>query len=86
MADLHKNQKQNVALLSTMFGNTSNELRDRMLTHESSLQDAFGRLNSLEQSAWDGGPPPCDGGSSRLKISDQASWKLEIFKGREDVF
>ena len=39
MADLDKNQSQNVALLRNMFGTTSNELRDRMLAHELSFQE-----------------------------------------------
>ena len=86
MADLDNSQSQNVALLSTMLGNTSNELRDWMPTHKRSFQEAFGRLNKLEQSARDGAPSPRVGGFSRLKIPNPAGWKLEILKGREDGF
>ena len=66
MADLDKSQSQNVALLRNMFGTTSNELRDWMLAHERSFQEALGRLGCLEHSARV--DLPRNGGSSRLKI------------------
>ena len=51
MADLDKGQSHNVALLSDMFGKNTNDLRDRMLAHERSFQEAFGRLDRIGQSA-----------------------------------
>ena len=85
MANLDKSQSHNVALLRDMFGKNTNDLRDRMPAHDRSFQEAFVRLDRIEQSARVD-LPRGDGGSSRLKIPDPAGWKLQILKGREDGF
>ena len=72
MAKLDQSQSQNVALLTSMFGSTSNELRDRMLAHERTFQELYSNMSVLERSAQDVGSPPRDFGGSRLKIPDPA--------------
>ena len=86
MGQLDQSQSQNVALLTSMFGSTSNELRDRMLAHERSLQELHSKLAVLERSAQNIGSAPRDFGGSRLKIPDPAGWKLDVLKGRGDGF
>ena len=85
MAELDKSHSHNVALLSDMFGKNTNDLRDRLLAHDRSFQEAVGRLDRIEQSARVD-QPRGHGGSSCRKIPDPAGWKFEILKSREDGF
>ena len=57
-----------------------------MLQHGRSFAELYGKLTALERTAQEAGSAPRDFGGSRLKIPDQAGWKFDVLKDREDGF
>ena len=56
MALLDQTLLDRTSMLSDMFGKNSNELRDRMLQHERSFAELYGKLTALERTAQESVP------------------------------